>query len=102
MVPARLLLATLFLVPCVASAHQISGTIRNGGDQPLRVALTIECPGLQETQSATTDPEGRFSFFVAKPGQCTLHVDGATYTVYSSQDPVRYDFVLDGGALRRR
>ena len=102
MVPARILLAVLLLVPGVASAHQIGGTIRNGGDEPLQVAVTIECPGLQEAQSATTDPQGRFSFFVAKTGQCTLRVGDANFTVYSSQDPVRYDLVYEGGTLRRR
>jgi len=102
MVPTRVLLATLILVPGIASAHQIGGTIRGGGDEPLQVAVTIECPGLQDPQSAKTDAEGRFSFFVAKPGQCTLRVGEASFTVYSSQDPVRYDLVYEGGALRRR
>jgi hypothetical protein len=100
----RFTLLTLLFVPVAALAHQINGTIQESNGQPVQNKdIEIHCPSpVNANEKKTTDNWGSFSFFIPNVGRCTISVDGATYTVYSSQNPVRYDLILDSGRLRRR
>ncbi len=105
MVMFRTILLTLLFVPVAALAHQINGTLQRPNGQPIQNKdIEIRCPASVNAGEnlAKTDNGGNFSFFISKIGRCTIVVDGAMFTVYSSQNPVRYDLILDGGALRRR
>jgi hypothetical protein len=95
-----LFLFVLMLLPEAVMAHQVNGTVRYPDGQPVQDEVVIDCPSQNERQR--TDRYGNFGFFIRNIGRCTLRVGGATYPVYSSQNPVRYDLILDGGALRRR
>lgn len=100
----RLMLLSLVFLPAVALAHQINGTLQTPNGQPIQnMDVEIQCPSPVNASDGTkTDHRGSFSLFIPKTGRCAIGVDGATYTVYSSQNPVRYDLILDGGRLRRR
>lgn len=93
----------LCLTPTVVLAHQINGTVRHPNGQPLRETVRITCPPpVNAMLERPTDAQGGFSFFIQATGRCTLNVRGASYSVYSSQNPVRYDLVFDNNMLRRR
>ena len=100
----RLTLLALLFVPAAALAHQINGTVQKSNGQPVQNKdIEIQCPSpVNASEKIKTDSRGSFSFFISNAGRCTISVDGATYTVYSSQNPVRYDLILDSGRLRRR
>jgi hypothetical protein len=100
----RLTLFALLFMPAAALAHQINGTVQKPNGQPVQNKdVEIQCPSpLNAEGRAKTDSRGSFSIFISKTGRCRLRVDGATYTVFSSQNPVRYDLILDNGRLRRR
>ena len=100
----RLLLPTLLVLPGVAFAHQINGTVRLPNGQPVQDEIAIDCPAMRFSDQKRTDRNGSFSFFVRDTGRCELRLGGASYPVYSGQNPVRYDLVFDPGrrALRRR
>jgi hypothetical protein len=104
MFTVRITLLAMIFLPAVALAHQINGTIQNPSGQPVQNKdVEIRCtPPVNENQKKRTNNSGSFSFFISKTGRCTLIVDGATYEVYSSENPVRYDLILGGGMLRRR
>lgn len=99
----RFTLLALLFVPVAALAHQINGTIQEPNGQPVQNKdIEIQCPPpVNANEKTTTDNWGSFSFFIPNAGRCTISVDGATYTVFSSENPVRYDLILDNGSLRR-
>ena len=95
-----ILLVPLF-VPHAVLAHQINGTLQNARGSALQnTRIDIRCPSTQKT--TRTDKRGSFSFYISKTGRCMIVVKGATYKVYSSKNPVRYDLIFDKGRLRRR
>jgi len=100
----RMTLLALIFLPAAALAHQINGTLQNANGQPVRnKRVEIRCaPPVNEIQRTTTNNSGSFSFFIPTTGRCRIIVDGATYEVYSSANPVRYDLIFDSGRLRRR
>ena len=102
---STLRLAILFLgfLPLVTHAHQVNGTVRYPNGQPVRGSIRITCPPPANVLlEHPIDAQGGFGFFIQATGRCTLAVQGRQYPVYSSQNPVRYDLVLDSNALRRR
>jgi len=97
--------ATFFicLAPAAVLAHQINGTVRFPNGQPVSGTIEIVCPlpvNVREVRSI--DPQGGFSIYIQATGRCQLNVRGVQYPVYSSQNPVRYDLILDNNVLRRR
>ena len=88
----RLTLLALLFVPAAALAHQINGTIQASNGQPVQNKdIEIHCPSpVNASEKTKTDNRGSFSFFISNTGRCSISVDGTTYTVYSSQNPVRY------------
>jgi hypothetical protein len=96
----HLTLLALFFAPAVVLAHQINGTVLHPDGQPVQGTVSITC--LNVSLEEQTDSRGSFSFFIKATGRCALSVGRAAYPVYSSQDPVRYDLVLENNALRRR
>lgn len=107
----RLALLLIIFSPSVASAAQIFGTLKEG-DRPVGkgVNVVVECAGGGDSKE--TDAYGSYNLFVRQSGKCTLKVFyqgqwSAPFTIYSYNDPVRYDFELvrqgDGQyALRRK
>ena len=99
----RLALLALLFLPAAVLAHQINGTVRDPNGRPIQDTVRISCPPpVKESDEQRIDNRGNFSFFIRNPGRCTLSVDSATYRVFSSQNPVRYDLVFERGTLRRR
>jgi len=89
-------LLVLFAGPALAG--QISGIIIQDGTAPLAGApVSIDCSG--QVVPGTTDDNGRYSIYQAATGPCTLTVNGASATVFSSNQPTRHDFVLSGTTL---
>jgi len=99
----RLFVFFLCFAPAAVLAHQINGTVRFPNGQPVPGTIEIVCPlPLNVRLGHPIDPQGGFSFFIQATGRCQLNVRGAQFPVYSSQNPVRYDLVLDNNVLRRR
>ena len=89
-------LLALFSGPVLAG--QISGIIIQDGIAPLTgAAVTIDCSG--QVATGATDDNGRYSIYQAATGPCSLTVNGASATVFSSNQPTRHDFVLSGTTL---
>jgi hypothetical protein len=100
---ARLAVAMAVLLPAATWGGPIYGTIV-GGPNPKRI--DVGCPDF-EAQSyriaGQTDNSGSFRMNVAWQGRCLLRVNNsAPVTVFSSNNPIRYDFELAGQRLRRR
>jgi hypothetical protein len=100
----------LIVVPPAFSA-QIYGSLKEG-DRSVGagVKVIIECAG--GTDSKETDGYGSYNLYVRPTGKCTFRVYyqgkwSVPFTIYSYDDPVRYDFELirqgDGQyALKRK
>ena len=103
MLTLRALLLFLCLTPAVVFAHQINGTLRHANGRPVQDTVRINCPPPANVFiERRTDTRGGFSFFIEPTGRCTLTVGAASYPIYSSRNPVRYDLILDNNKLRRR
>ena len=99
----RLFAFFLCFGPPAVLAHQINGSVRFPNGQPTPGTIEILCPPpVNVLYVKPIDPQGGFSFFVQATGRCQLSIGGAQYQVYSSQNPVRYDLILDNNVLRRR
>lgn len=96
-------LMVLMLLPLQALAGQISGTIRSGNAALSGAKVEIKCGAA--SGSGTTDGSGRYNIFVSAKGPCSLTLPdhgGASARVFSSSQPTRHDFVLNGTVLRKR
>jgi hypothetical protein len=97
----RSLLLVILLLPTIASASQIYGSLKEG-QTPVHegVQVQITCGGDPSAPpySGQTDAYGSYSINVRETGSCLLKVlyGGCTPTfqIYSENDPIRYDFVL--------
>lgn len=98
----RYALIFLLLISTQAFAGQISGTIRSGNKALSGAKVVIECGS--KSGSGTTDGSGRYRIFVSAKGSCTLSLpaQGASARVFSSSQPTRHDFVLNGSKLKAR
>jgi len=100
---AKATVSLLLFLPMSTLAGPLYGTIR-GGSNPKQIE--VGCPdfGPQAYHvTRRTDSSGSFRINVARQGRCLLRVDNSfPITVYSSDNPIRYDFELVGQQLRRR
>lgn len=94
------LMTVLLLASEPVFAGQISGTIRSENGPLSGVSVFIDCSGV--TGSGSTDPNGRFSIYVAATGACKIKVNNASAQVFSSNQPTHHNFVLSGTSLQRR
>jgi len=87
-------LLALLASPVDAHAAQIYGKVNKGG---ALIRVTCKSGDSAETRA---DGEGSYQVFIAKTGPCTLSLPeqgGAQATVYSYDQPARYDFdVIQG------
>jgi hypothetical protein len=99
----RCALLILMLLPMQTFAGQISGIIRSGNAALSNAKVKIEC--IDASGSGTTDSSGRYSIFLSATGSCTLELpehNNASAGVFSSNQPTRHDFLLNGNELRKR
>ncbi len=95
------------LSPPAANAGLVHGTIRERGAPAANRIITISCTNLSPI-TACTDNQGDYRVFVPCQGQCELRVTDITQpaTIYSSDEPIRYDFEIrpapDGRAVLMR
>ena len=95
MIRSSLLL--IVLLPTMASAGQIHGSLKDG-EKPVHqgVSVQITCSSASPYRGET-DAYGAFSINVRETGSCVLKVFYGcepTFQIYSENDPIRYDFVL--------
>jgi hypothetical protein len=95
----------LIVVSSPANAAQMYGTVTESGRGIANAPLTVTCGA--ETVQTATDASGSYSLNVSATGICTFALDGrpgASTSVYSYADPVRYDFdvAAAGGAFSLR
>jgi len=83
-----------------ASAAQIYGRL----NQPAGVLVRVQCDNGASGETRT-DAQGSYQVFIAQTGRCTLSLperSGAQGTVYSYDEPARFDFdVVDGSQQLR-
>jgi hypothetical protein len=84
-----------------ARAEQIYGNVNRGN-----VLVRVQCDS-GASQETRADAQGNYQVFIAPTGRCTLSLPeqgGASATVYSYDQPARFDFsVVEGSAeLQRR
>lgn len=97
----------LLFFPATVFAGPIYGTIRVGPN-PLRSAeIEVACPNFNVRRpiraTARTDKSGSFRINVRSRGRCMLRVNRiAPIVIYSSNNPIRYDFEVVNKTLRRR
>jgi len=92
----------MIAAPVTATADSISGTIRTPDGVPFTGTVEIACPPPVNVRLARpTDSAGRYAFYVHNTGRCMLKVHGASFPVYLSQNPVRYDLVYENDRLWR-
>lgn len=101
-----LVISLALLFPLEGYAGLIYGTVRNETGASIGgIPISVACPefGRAPPQSVTTDGAGAYRIFIGIRGRCQLQVGNSTpTTVFSYDDPVRYDFDLVGATLRRR
>ena len=107
-----LILGFLLLVPHAASAGALYGTVRVGGAPAAGVAIVVACPAFKSPGppaviEALTDARGSYSLGVSASGRCEMQVRrggqvGAAFEVFVSDNPLRFDFEIDGSLNRVR
>jgi hypothetical protein len=100
------------LLPAVASAGTLYGTVRLGTAPAAEVTLTVACPGFNRqppaaTATATTDGRGSYSLRVEAAGRCEMRAQrgnqvGAVFQVFVSNEAMRFDFTTDHAMNRVR
>jgi Carboxypeptidase regulatory-like domain len=92
----------------VLAAGPLYGTLREGGRGISGARIEVTAQG--KVYEATTEPDGSYRLYVKESGRCSLRVTvggrTAAADIFSSGDPVRYDFeiVNENGSytLKRR
>lgn len=73
--------------------------------------MSVACPGFgrpaQPPAQVVTDPRGSFALRVAASGRCEMRVRrgnqvGAPFEVFVSNNPLRFDFEVNGALNRVR
>jgi hypothetical protein len=93
---------TVLLVTTMASAGQISGTLREGAKPAVGVHIVVTC-GVERVE-AVTDKRGRYRIYVNSNGRCRFELPdrGASTSLESSTQPLRQDFSISGRNLQAR
>lgn len=98
MKPFPALLLTLVLLPGVAAAGEIYGTIKENG-KPVKAGLKVTVACGEKTASAETDKNGGYRLFASEEGKCTLSVkvgeESPSAVVHSYDDSARYNLVIE-------
>lgn len=106
---STLLLWPTLLVPILAVAGPLYGTVRMGSGPAAGIAVQVACPGFDRPEKtagpAMTDPRGSFSLLIPATGRCQMRLSrggevGAPFDVFTSDNPLRFDFQIDA-ALNR-
>jgi hypothetical protein len=106
-----LVLGLLLLLPPSASAGALYGTVRIGQAPAAEVNISVACPGFNRPGhppiDVVTDRRGSFSLRVQASGRCEMRVRrgnqvGAAFEVFVSNNPVRFDFEVNGAMNRVR
>ena len=88
----------LVLVPSLAIAGEVYGTIKEGG-KPVKDGLKVELACGGKTVAGQTDKFGGYRLFAPEEGKCTLTLtigdERPSVTVQSFQDSARYNLVLE-------
>ena len=94
---ARISLAFILLVPAIAFAGQIYGTIVFEGQGLKNAAVEIQC-GKEEAVKGTTATDGSYRMNVPQQGQCTLTLPSyegrPSASVFSGPNPASYNYEL--------
>lgn len=98
-----LVIASLFGIN--ANAGEIFGSITQG-DKPLPKGTKIEVAASGKTYNAETDESGSYRLFVPEKGKLTLKILSGTQApsidIFSSDNPSRYDLILEANILKRK
>jgi hypothetical protein len=101
-------LALALLLPAHSLAGALYGTARQGAG-PLRGArILVACPNFgspHATAEAHSDDSGSFSLRVGATGRCEMRIErggqaGPAFPVLVSDNPMRFDFAVDGSLNR--
>lgn len=100
------IMSLVFLMPATVLAGPLYGTIRDGPN-PLKLKpIKVACPDFDHPSFHTdsqTDNSGSFRINVGPRGRCMLQVENfPPIPIYSSDNPIRYDFEVVNGSLRRQ
>ncbi len=97
------------LWPPLATAGPLYGTVRIGQTPAAGIEVSVACPGFDRPALAqvVTDPRGSFSLQVPASGRCEMRARrgnqvGAPFVVFVSNNPLRFDFTIDGAMNRVR
>lgn len=97
-------IAVLFIISLfatTANAGIIFGTITEGNTAAANAAIEIQC-GQSGPYQTSTNSQGSYSVRVSFTGECNLKVTSKagepTAAIFSSAQPVRYDFNLIRGS----
>ena len=92
-----------------ASAGPLYGTVRIGQAPAAGIEVSVACPSFERPPLArvVTDARGSFSLQVPASGRCEMRVrrgnqSGNPFVVFVSNNPLRFDFEIDGGMNRVR
>lgn len=103
--PLKVVLGLSLLLSATASAGPLYGTVRMGPGPAAGIAITVACPDFerpaQVAPTAVTDTRGSFSMLVPATGRCQMRAGrgnevGAPFSVFVSNNPLRFDFEIDG------
>lgn len=99
-------LGGLLILPSSAVAGPLYGTVRLGQAPAAQVNVVVACPN-QPPTGTTTDARGSFSLLVPTSGRCRMRVErgnqkGDEFEVFVSDNPMRFDVVLDNALNRVR
>ena len=100
----RLLAVTLLNISGACDAGPLYGTVRAPGLQLTSLTVHVACPSFgqpSEQVDANVDARGSFALRVQTNGRCQMQIrsggqSGAPFSVFVSNNPLRYDFSIDG------
>lgn len=113
-VKAVMLSLVPILLPTTVIAGPLYGTIREGNNPLGLKKIEVACPDFEKAldkdkAKAETDKSGSFRINVNARGRCVFRIESGRSSpqfyeaiVYSSDNPIRYNFEVEKGSLRRR
>jgi hypothetical protein len=90
----KMLLLLLFVIPALAFAGNIFGTITKNGKPFAKQLVKITTNDGTILKSDSTDALGYFSMNIKQLGQLKLNAGGAVVDVTSNTSPAGYNFIL--------
>jgi hypothetical protein len=90
-------------IPFAAVAGEIYGTANTQGSN---LEVRVVCG--DQSQNTFTDQRGSYRLYIPRQGECKLSVRRGSgnwsepLTIYSSERPARYDFLIKGDRLERQ